>query len=241
MNRARVPEMQEEGVIRFKAKHRWAALDRDVHGALADLLIAWRDRLLWVGLVGRDRNRYCGVGFGNVSGRLPPFPGPPGARPFLITGTQTGGRPTLTLADLCVVTRYRPECNRVESFGLVRPSSESMTHAVLYDAGPTIRFVFHGHSPAIWVQASALGLPVTDPTADYGTPAMCQEVQRLLRDPEVARRQVLIMGGHQDGVLAFAESADEAGRALLDLHSEALSLASLARQDHPLQSYTGGT
>ncbi|MFQ5521738.1 MAG: class II aldolase/adducin family protein [Candidatus Methylomirabilia bacterium] len=217
--------MYEEGVIRFQADHRVAALDPQVHGAVARTLIAWRYRLVETGVVGCAPNRYGGVGFGNLSGRLPPFSGSPGARPFLVTGTQTGGRPFLTLADLCVVTRYDPECNWVESFGLVRPSSESMTHGVLYDAAPAIRFVFHGHSPAIWEQARALGLRTSHPTAGYGTPAMCGEVQRLLRDPEVFRRRVLVMGGHRDGILAFGETAEEAGRALLDLLSRALRIA----------------
>lgn len=219
--------MHEEGVIRFQADHRSAALDPQVHGAVAHSLLPWRDRLFRAGLVGRDPNRYSGVGFGNLSGRLPPFPGQPGARPFLVTGTQTGGQPSLTLADLCMVTRYDPEYNLVESFGLIRPSSESMTHGLLYDADPAIRFVFHGHSPAIWEQARPLGLPVTDPAADYGTPAMCREVRRLLRDPKIAQGRVLVMGGHRDGVLAFGETVEETGRAFLDLFSEALSLAFL--------------
>ncbi len=41
--------------------------------------------------------------------------------------------------------------------------------------------------------------------------------RRLLRDPEVSRGRVLVMGGHRDGVLAFGETAEEAGGALLDL------------------------
>ena len=101
--------------------------------------------------------------------------------------------------------------------GTEGPSSESMTHGVLYDADPAIRFVFHGHSSAIWEQARALGLPASHPTAGYGTLAMCREVRRLLRDPEVSRGRVLVMGGHRDGVLAFGETAEEAGGALLDL------------------------
>lgn len=108
--------------------------------------------------------------------------------------------------------------------GTEGPSSESMTHGVVYDAAPAIRFVFHGHSSAIWEQARTLGLLATDPAAGYGTPAMCWKVQRLLRDPEVARGPVLVMSGHQDGVLAFGETAGEAGGALVDLLSRALCL-----------------
>lgn len=218
--------ISEEGVIRFRAAHRLASLDAEVHGAVAHPILSWRDRLVRAGLVGCDPTRYGGAGFGNLSGRLPPFPGSPGWRPFLVTGTQTGGRRFLTLRDLCVVTKYDHSSNSVESLGPVRPSSESMTHGVLYDADPTIRFVFHGHSPAIWERARALGLPTTGPHAGYGTPAMCREVESLLQIPEVARGRLLVMGGHLDGVLAFGETAGEAGQALLDLLSRALCLAS---------------
>jgi len=220
-----IHELHEEGVIRFRAHHRPAPLDLQVHGAVAQPLIAWRNRLHRSGMVGRDPTRYAGVGFGNLSGRLPPFPGLPGARPFLITGTQTSGLPSLSLADMCVVNRYDPKYNWVESLGLVQPSSESMTHGVLYDADPAIRYVFHGHSPVVWEQAWALDILVTDPAVDYGTPAMCREVERLLRDSAVARRRVLVMGGHRDGVLAFGETAEEAGQTLINLFSRAVSRA----------------
>ncbi len=39
------------------------------------------------------------------------------------------------------------------------------------------------------------------------------------------------MGGHQDGVLAFGKTAEEAGKALFDLLSEALSLACGGKQE----------
>jgi len=220
-----IHELHEEGVIRFRAYHRSAALDPQVHGIVGQPLIAWRNRLQGAGLVGCDPNRYGGVGFGNLSGRLPPFPGLPGARPFLITGTQTSGLPSLSLVDMCVVNRYDPKYNRVESLGLVRPSSESMTHGVLYDADPAIRYVFHGHSPVVWEQAWALDILVTDPAVEYGTPAMCREVERLLRDSAVARGRVLVMGGHRDGILAFGKTADDVGQTLMDLLSVAGSRA----------------
>ena len=98
-----------------------------------------------------------------------------------------------------------------------------MTHGVLYDADPAIRYVFHGHSPVVWEQAWALDILVTDPAVDYGTPAMCREVERLLRDSAVARGRVLVMGGHRDGVLAFGETAEEAGQTLINLLSRAVS------------------
>ena len=74
---------------------------------------------------------------------------PRGARPFLVSGTQTGGLSCVSLDDFALVERYRIASNQVDSRGLTSPSSEAMTHGAIYDLGSTIGFVFHGHCPAI--------------------------------------------------------------------------------------------
>jgi hypothetical protein len=167
-------------------------------------------------MIGLDPARYEGLGYGNVSTRLGPFGDVGrGRRRFLVTGTQTSGRPTVTLADFCVVERYDVAANRVTSFGPVAPSSESLTHAAIYDIAPTARAVLHGHCPEIWRRARALGLPVTPPEAANGTTRMAHEVQRLYRESTFAETGILAMGGHEDGVLAFGASAAAAGEALV--------------------------
>lgn len=207
--------MQQEGVIKFEVDHREQPLDPRSLGDLACRLIAWREIMALTGLVGRDPGRYEGAGFGNVSARLGPPADSLGRRAFLITGTQTAGKRTLGLADFAVVQRYDFKANRVESRGLVRPSSESMTHAALYDAGPQIRCVLHAHTPTIWKQARELRLPTTDPAVPYGTPEMASEVKRLYRETALSERRILAMGGHTDGIIVFGRSAEEAGQVLL--------------------------
>lgn len=199
----------QEGVIQFQADHRTEALSAEALAGEVRPLLHWRARLHRAGLIGRDPNRYEGAGFGNVSARLPATGG---RRPFLVTGTQTGGKAALGLEDLCVVDGWDLGRNRVESHGPALPSSEAMTHGALYALGPGIRFVLHVHSPVLWRAAAAVGLPVTDPAAGYGTPEMAREARRLvLASPGT---KVLAMGGHEDGILAFGESAYAAGRAL---------------------------
>src|SRR5262249_35839367 len=133
-----------------------------VHGEGARVLSAWREVLARLSLVGRDPARYEGLGYGNLSARLAPFGDVGrGRRRFLVTGSQTGGIPDLTLDHYCVVERYDVARNTVHSLGPVRPSSESLTHGAIYDAAPAARFVFHAHAPEIWRAARALGLPVT--------------------------------------------------------------------------------
>lgn len=207
--------MTREGVIRFSAEHRAAPLAPDRIGGLVCALSSWREILAQTGLVGQDPARYEGAGYGNVSGRVPPFPGDRGARPFLITGSQTGGKRHLALADYCLVEAYDDRRNWVRSVGPILPSSESMTHGALYDLSPRIRYVLHGHCPVIWRNAAALSLPTTHASVEYGTPEMAREMRRLYQSTALAERRVLAMGGHEDGVVAFGPSLEEAGASLV--------------------------
>jgi L-ribulose-5-phosphate 4-epimerase len=204
-----------EGVIKFSARHQERRLDPGRYGELCCRLVAWREIMSLTGMVGQDPARYGGAGFGNVSARVGPPSRGRGRRAMLITGTQTGGRARLTLDDFCVVDRYDYHRNLVESHGTIAPSSESMTHGAIYDLSPHIRYVLHAHAPAIWRQAAALGLPASDPAIDYGTPEMALEVQRLYRDSALGEVRLLAMGGHEDGVIAFGHTIEEAGQCLL--------------------------
>jgi ribulose-5-phosphate 4-epimerase/fuculose-1-phosphate aldolase len=206
---------EAEGVIKFSADHAEGPLPAARFAVLAAKLAAWRELLRGLGLVGQDDARYEGAGFGNVSGRCGPFPGGRGRRPFLITGTQTGGRRCVSLEDFCVVESWDAQRNRVRSRGPLLPSSESLTHGAIYDLGPQIRFVLHAHAPVLWSAARSLRLPMSAPDVAYGTPAMAEEVQRLWRESTLGDLGVFAMGGHEDGVIAFGRTPDEAGAALL--------------------------
>lgn len=207
--------VHDEGVLQFDADHRREPLEPRRFGELACRLVAWREILSRTGLIGQDPARYGGLGYGNLSARVGAPSAPRGGRGFLITGTQTSGKSAVGLGDFCVVESWSREANRVTSRGPVLPSSESLTHGAVYDLGPHIRWVFHGHSPVLWRRAAALRLPVTDPRAGYGTPEMAREVERLHRVSTLAELQILAMGGHEDGVVVFGRTAEEAGQVLL--------------------------
>jgi ribulose-5-phosphate 4-epimerase/fuculose-1-phosphate aldolase len=199
-----------EGVVRYRARHLLEPLPPSLHPLVA-VLDGWRTRLQGVGLIGHDGARYGGAAFGNVSARLDAQ----GA--FLVTGTQTGGLARTDARHYAVVRRCDEavEGGEVESAGPIPPSSEAMSHAALYGARPEVAFVFHGHAPDLWRQAARLGLPSTPPGAEYGTVAMARALRRLLEERPAERAGVLAMGGHEDGVLAWGSTADEAGQALL--------------------------
>jgi ribulose-5-phosphate 4-epimerase/fuculose-1-phosphate aldolase len=202
-----------EGVIRFRFDHRREPLSP----ALADLaggLAGWRRRLVARGVVGQQPGRYGGAGFGNLSARLPPAHG----RGFLVTGSQTGRLADLDLAGFALVDSWDAAEHRLASRGLVPPSSESLTHAALYDAAPAIGAVFHVHAPDLWARRGTPALPATAPGVEYGTPEMAAEVARAARRPGAAG--LLAMSGHEDGILAWGPSPEAAAQLLLAILDE---------------------
>lgn len=204
-----------EGAIKFEARHSEGSLDAQRFGDLVCKLVAWREILARTGLVGRDPALYGGYAYGNVSGRVGPFPGTRRERAFVVSGSGSSGKPRVGMQDFTVVTRCDPQNNRVTSSGPCLPSSESLTHGAIYDLGPHIRFVFHVHSPTIWRRARALRVPETATAVPYGSPEMAREVERLYRSSPLAELGILAMGGHEDGIVVFGRTAEAAGQVVL--------------------------
>lgn len=208
-----------EGVIRFDLQFTHAA---PLSWTEVCELEGWRRVLYRLGLVGCDPQRYGGAGYGNVSRRLPPYDH--GDPRFVVSGSQTGSLPSLTARHYAVVTRCDPAGNRVFAEGPLAPSSESLTHGMLYRLDRSARYVFHVHAPDIWRHAATLGLVVTSPAAGYGTPDLAAELARLLGDGSTRPWPVLAMGGHEDGVIAYGDTAEAAGCALLGVLARSLAV-----------------
>jgi ribulose-5-phosphate 4-epimerase/fuculose-1-phosphate aldolase len=160
-----------------------------------------------------------------VSARLPPWH-ERDRQPFLVSGTQTGGLRSTTAEHYALVQQCEVGANEVESEGPVAPSSEAMTHAALYAAEPRLRFVFHAHAAEIWSAARRLELPATPADVDYGTPKMAWAVEKLMPLRQTREQRAIAMLGHQDGVITFGETADEAGEGMVRLLARARSLTS---------------
>ena len=205
---------EEEGVTKFHLAYRET---RPLDWELLRDLNAWRKRLHDVGLIGRDPRRYGGVGFGNVSRRL-------SDGRFAVTGTQTSHLPDLNAGHYAVVLESHPDDNRLVAEGPIAPSSEAMTHGMIYALRPAVQFVMHVHAPVLWKNTRRLGLATTDPSAAYGTPEMTAEVKRLFAAPHFGQQGVFVMGGHEDGVVSFGRTLEEAGEPLLQLHEKASRL-----------------
>jgi ribulose-5-phosphate 4-epimerase/fuculose-1-phosphate aldolase len=224
---AAVATPRADSVTRFALEHERRVLEPRLYAETLAALAAWREVLARLRLLGRDPARYAGLGYGNVSARLGPFGDVGrGGRRLLISGTQTADVPDLTLDQVCVVERYDVAAGQVWSFGPIAPSSESLTHAAIYDIAPAARVVLHAHAPEIWRNARGLGVAVTREGIEEGTPAMALEVQRLYRESTLASTGLVAMTGHEDGVVAFGASADEAGGILVRALARALTLGS---------------
>lgn len=206
----------QEGVIKFTYEHEGRTLRDESLLDVSTELMAWRAIMRNLSLIGQIPELYDGAGYGNVSARFRPFPGERGHRRFVITGTQTGGLVCNTPDEYCLIEEYDTRKNFVRSTGPIEPSSETMTHGTLYDLDPGIRFVFHGHSRLLWPLAAELQIPITEARVPYGTPAMAEEVKRLFRTSLVPDIRIFAMGGHEDGVVVFGNTALEAGTVLID-------------------------
>lgn len=194
--------MRDEGVTKYEC--RFSKAGPPQHPQLAELL-ACRNRLFAQGLIGVYPD---GVGFGNVSIR------PGGMQIFFITGTQTGHKPLLSDADISLVTGYDIGQNRVICEGVIAASSESMTHAAVYEFSPAIGAVIHVHHRALWLSGQGR-LPTTEAHIPYGTPQMASEMRRLWHASSLRTGQILVMAGHDEGVIAFGASLAEAENILL--------------------------
>jgi ribulose-5-phosphate 4-epimerase/fuculose-1-phosphate aldolase len=197
---------ENEGVIRFQLEHSPAPAPQ--HPAIADLQ-AWHTRLHALHVIGRDPERYGGYAFGNMSVR-----GEAGG--FIVSGTQTGGLARLQPQHYAEVTDYDIDANRVRSHGPIQPSSECMTHAAVYASDPAIQAVIHVHSPELWQACERLYLRSTAREIGYGTPAMAHAVADIIQSSCHPQQGILCMGGHEDGVIAWGESVEQAGTLLLD-------------------------
>lgn len=184
-------------------------------------LNAWRTRFLELGLIGQDPERYEGYGFGNLSRRLPGQRG----NAFLISGTQTGHLVALQANHYATVLQCNPTKNRLQATGQIKPSSEALSHGILYQVNPDIHWVMHLHSPDIFNNCKRLHLPCTDPSAAYGTPEMASAIEALAKERQACHSSLLVMGGHQDGILAYGSDADATGALVIRTLNRALQNA----------------
>ncbi|NOQ35446.1 MAG: class II aldolase/adducin family protein [Methylococcaceae bacterium] len=207
---------EQEGVIKYQLNHTDNALQNDY--SITDIN-AWRTVMARLQLIGQDEKRYGGYGFGNISQRLNAD-----SSQFIISGTQTGELAVLNTKHYCLVTTAIPQENKINSIGACKPSSEALTHASVYLQNKKIQAVIHAHCPEIWRNTLALNLPHTAKDVPYGTPEMAKAVDNLFDNENWQQNTVFTMLGHEDGVLAFGESLQQAASSLITQLSLAIAI-----------------
>lgn len=200
--------MKEEGYVKFDCD--WVETEPLAEGIIREIN-DWRNRLYRLGLIGAYEN---GVGFGNISARLPK------SDKFIISGTATGNIAFLTARHYTVVEEFDFEKNWLKCRGPIKASSESMTHAAVYLSDGSAKAAIHVHNLDFWKRL--LGkVPTTSEKAQYGTPEMAAEIMRLFKETDVKEKKILAMAGHEEGIMSFGKTLDEAGKILLKRFQEA--------------------
>lgn len=198
MNNAR-----DEGIIKFKLTLKRApAPEQTQYIALEK----WRALFYKLGLVGEYPNEK--IGYGNLSSRLP-------KKSFIITGSQTGHLAHLQAHHYTKVIECDLKKGSVTAEGLIPPSSESLTHYGIYEANPAINSVFHVHHPKLWEMLHQGNVDFISEDIQYGTQEMANAASELLVNKTSG---IFLMKGHEDGIISYSTTAEEAGKNLLELY-----------------------
>jgi L-ribulose-5-phosphate 4-epimerase len=207
---------EQEGVIKYQLNHTQQPIN-----SLFPLteINAWRTIAVRLGLIGQSPERYDNIGFGNISQRIDAH-----SAQFIISGTQTGHLEQLSQEHYCLIVKAEPYQNRLQSCGLCKPSSESLTHASVYAQDNTIQAIIHAHSPEIWKHTATLGLPHTTADIPYGTVEMAKAVEQLFQSGALRQRSLFTMLGHEDGIVAFGSNMQEAAWELIKYLSLAIGI-----------------
>jgi len=191
----------DEGYIKFNCK-RIPSVDIPLD-KVADLNV-WRKMMYDKGLIGMYPD---GIGFGNISIRHKD-------NSFLISGTATGGIPNLDALHYALVTDYDLSSNSLICKGQINASSESLTHAMIYESSPSTNAVIHIHNLEIWKRLMN-EVPTSDEQVPYGTPEMAKEIKRLFIETDLNREKIIVMAGHEEGIISFGKNLEEAANVLL--------------------------
>ena len=182
----------DEGYIKFKAHWQKSTAFPAVN---FQNLNHWRNTMYEHQLIGAYSN---GIGYGNISERIP------GSHQFYISGSATGNLAQLTEQNYAKVIGIDLPTNSLTCVGPTIASSESMSHAVIYQTCDWVNAVIHIHHLDLWKKLLHI-VPTTDSKATYGTPDMAYSIINLLNHSNLSALKIFVMEGHEEGIFAFGE------------------------------------
>lgn len=176
----------------------------------------WRKKLYQMNLIGEYEE--AKVGFGNMSVVQDYTEFTESSHPqFVITGTQTGKYKDLDGTHYTRVLDYEVDHLKIKMMGSIEASSEALTHAAIYSANSNIKAVFHIHSNEIWLKMIADGSDKTCASIPYGTVEMAHATMKCISKKDAG---VFCMHGHEDGIVIYGRSLEEAGELTNKLYSK---------------------
>lgn len=198
--------MNREGVIKFNCQ--WTKSEPLREELISDLN-HWRNKMHESGLIGVGED---GIGYGNISMRFQD-------NQFIISGSGTGKIKSLTGEHYALVTAHDVPKNSICSTGSIIASSESLTHAMIYELASDVHAVIHVHHNELWHKLLKTS-PSTAEDIEYGTPAMAMEIARLFNEKNLAHEKMFAMGGHYGGVMFFGKDLPEAAETLFRAYGQ---------------------
>jgi ribulose-5-phosphate 4-epimerase/fuculose-1-phosphate aldolase len=102
----------------------------------------------------------------------------------------------------------------VYASGTILPSSESLTHFAIYKENPQIKYIFHIHDKEMWNFMLENNYLTTPKEISYGTQEMANAVRECINNRTFG---IFAMAGHEDGIVAFGEDANQTGEEILKL------------------------
>jgi len=181
-----------DGVIKYNFNFQ---ASKPLPNSLFSKIESVRERLFALNLIGVTDE---GIGFGNISERLT-------KDSFVITGTQTGALSKLQGEHYALIEAYNDKEFYLKSSGVIKPSSEALTHGTIYNLSSEIGGVIHIHSKEIWnFMLKQDYLKTKD--VEYGTEEMIDEVNRIFSAINSLDNPKFAMAGHEDGIMIFGET-----------------------------------
>jgi len=200
--------MEEDGLVKFNCQ--WKKIKPEKVKQIRALNNS-RKKLYEKKLIGAYDN---GIGYGNISART-------AMNQFVITGSGTGDLEKLTRKHYTKVLNYDFDKNSLICKGPIKASSESLTHAAIYESDPSVNAVVHVHDFKLWSKMIICmqEIPKTSKEVQYGTPEMAYEMMRLFKETDVKDKKIIVMAGHEEGIITFGKDLKEATDLILELYS----------------------
>ena len=193
--------MNDDGIIKFQYDWKEEALK---NSKTIEELIYYRDLAHEKKYIGVHED---GIGYGNISKRA--------EGGFLVSGSATGSITPSNSSHYSLVHKWSIENNKIWCKGPIAASSESLTHAVIYQELPQINAILHIHHLQLWKRYYH-ALPSTCSHIPYGTTDMASAVKFLIRNQQ-EDEGLFLMKGHEEGLVAYAKDMKSVFQIFVDL------------------------